>query len=60
VMVNECPRRGRRRSRRMQGLPVVLFLLSIVAGGFGEFYVPDKLIVSSSDAAATAKKRHCA
>jgi hypothetical protein len=32
----------------------VLFLLSIVAGGFGEFYVPDKLIVPS-DAAATAK-----
>ena len=32
----------------------VLFLLSIVAGGFGEFYVPSKLIVSG-DAAATAK-----
>jgi hypothetical protein len=32
----------------------VLFLLSIVAGGFGEFYVPSKLIVSG-DAEATAK-----
>lgn len=32
----------------------VLFLLSMVAGGFGEFYVPSKLIVSH-DAAATAK-----
>jgi uncharacterized protein DUF4386 len=32
----------------------VLFLLSMVAGGFGEAYVPSKLIVST-DAAATAK-----
>ncbi len=32
----------------------VLFLLSLVAGGFGEFYVPSTLIVSS-DATATAK-----
>jgi len=32
----------------------VLFLLSIVAGGFGEAYVPSKLIVSG-DATATAK-----
>src|SRR5260370_5537995 len=32
----------------------VLFLLTIVAGGFGEVYVPSKLIVSA-DAAATAK-----
>ena len=31
----------------------VLFLVSMVAGGFGEFYVPTKLIVSH-DAAATA------
>jgi len=31
----------------------VLFLLTIVAGGFGELYVPSKLIVSA-DAAATA------
>ena len=31
----------------------VLFLLTIVAGGFGEFYVPSKLIVSA-DATATA------
>jgi hypothetical protein len=31
----------------------VLFLLSFVAGGFGEVYVPSKLIVSA-DAAATA------
>ena len=30
-----------------------LFLLSVVAGGFGEFFVPHKLIVSS-DATATA------
>ena len=36
---------------RMAG---ALFLLTIVAGGFGEFYVPSKLIVSG-DAAATAK-----
>lgn len=35
---------------RMAGL---LFLVSIVAGGFGEWYVPHKLIVSG-DAAATA------
>ena len=34
-----------------------LFLLTIVAGGFGEFYVPSKLIVSG-DAAATAKNIH--
>ena len=32
----------------------VLFLLSIVAGGFGEFYVPSQLFVSG-DAGATAK-----
>lgn len=32
----------------------VLLLLSLVAGGFGEFYVPSKLIVSA-DAAATAR-----
>jgi hypothetical protein len=32
----------------------VLFLLSLVAGGFGEYYVPSRLIVSA-DAAATAK-----
>jgi hypothetical protein len=31
----------------------VLFLLSLIAGGFGEAYVPSKLILSS-DAAATA------
>jgi hypothetical protein len=31
----------------------VLFLLSLVAGGFGEMYVPSKLIVSG-DATATA------
>jgi uncharacterized protein DUF4386 len=35
---------------RMAG---VLFLISIVAGGFGEFFVPSKLIVSA-DATATA------
>jgi hypothetical protein len=35
----------------------VLFLLTIVAGGFGEFYVPSRLIVSG-DAAATAKNIH--
>jgi hypothetical protein len=32
----------------------VLFLFSIVAGGFGEFYVPSRLIVAA-DAAATAR-----
>ena len=32
----------------------VLFLLSLAAGGFGEFYVPSKLVVSA-DAAATVK-----
>jgi hypothetical protein len=32
----------------------VLFLISLVAGGFGEFYVPSKLIVSA-DASATAQ-----
>ena len=32
----------------------VLLLLSLVAGGFGEAYVPSKLIVSS-DATATAQ-----
>jgi hypothetical protein len=32
----------------------VLFLVSMVAGGLGEFYIPTKLIVSG-DAAATAK-----
>lgn len=32
----------------------VLFLVSMVAGGLGEFYIPSKLIVSG-DAAATAK-----
>ena len=32
----------------------VLFLLTIIAGGFGEAYVPAKLVVSG-DAAATAK-----
>ncbi|MBI3675067.1 MAG: DUF4386 domain-containing protein [Proteobacteria bacterium] len=32
----------------------LLLLISLVAGGFGEFYVPSKVIVSS-DAAATAK-----
>jgi len=35
----------------------VLFLLSVVAGGFGEAYVPSTLIVSR-DAAATAKNIH--
>src|SRR5260370_35163541 len=35
----------------------VLFLLSVVAGGFGEAYVPSTLIVSG-DAAATAKNIH--
>ncbi len=35
----------------------VLFLLSFVAGGFGEAYVPSKLIVSG-DATATANNIH--
>ena len=32
----------------------ILFLLSLVAGGFGEAYVPSRLMVSS-DATATAQ-----
>src|SRR5438874_12272077 len=35
----------------------VLLLFSMVAGGFGEVYVPSRIIVSS-DAAATAKNIH--
>ena len=35
----------------------VLFVLSIVAGGFGEAYVPSKVIVSG-DATATANNIH--
>ena len=35
----------------------VLFLISIVAGAFGELWVPSKLIVSA-DATATAKNIH--
>ena len=35
----------------------ILFLLSLVAGGFGEFYVPSTLIVPG-DAAATANNIH--
>src|SRR5437763_14467060 len=35
----------------------VLFLVSVVAGGFGEAYVPSKIIVSA-DATATAKNIH--
>ena len=36
----------------------VLFLLSIVAGGFGEAYVPSKLIVSGDAAATVANLRN--
>jgi hypothetical protein len=39
---------------RIAGL---LFLFTIVAGGFGEFYIPSKLIVSA-DATATANNIH--
>jgi hypothetical protein len=49
--------RLRARSASMQTyarIAGVLFLLTILAGGFGEVYVPSKLIVSG-DAAATAK-----
>lgn len=35
----------------------VLFLISILAGGFGEFFVPTELIVSG-DATATANNIH--
>ncbi|OGA45868.1 MAG: hypothetical protein A3G24_18455 [Betaproteobacteria bacterium RIFCSPLOWO2_12_FULL_62_13] len=40
-------------AQRYARIAGVLFLLSIVAGGFGEAYVPSKLVVSG-DAAATA------
>src|SRR5258708_28403424 len=36
----------------------VLFLLSMVAGGFGEAYVPSKLIVSADPAATVANLRN--
>ena len=36
----------------------VLFLLSLVAGGFGEAYVPSKLIVSTDSAATVANIRN--
>jgi hypothetical protein len=36
----------------------VLFLLSLVAGGFGEAYVPSKLIVSADPAATAANLRN--
>ncbi len=36
----------------------VLFLLSLVAGGFGEAYVPSKLIVSADPAATAANIRN--
>src|SRR6266436_3113062 len=36
----------------------VLFLLSLVAGGFGEAYVPSKLIVSADPTATAANLRN--
>jgi hypothetical protein len=54
---NENPRLGRSRATSVQTyarVAGVLFLLSLIAGGFGEAYVPSKLIVSS-DATATAQ-----
>src|SRR5882724_11963891 len=36
----------------------VLFLVSLVAGGFGEAYVPSKLIVSGDAAATVANLRN--
>src|SRR5258708_19629351 len=36
----------------------VLFLLSMVAGGFGEAYVPSKLIVSADPTATAANLRN--
>jgi hypothetical protein len=54
---NEADRRAQARTSSVQAyarIAGVLFLLSFVAGGFGEAYVPSLLIVSG-DAAATAK-----
>jgi hypothetical protein len=48
-IANEAGRRARARARSVQTyarIAGVLFLLSFVAGGFGEAYVPSKLIVS--------------
>jgi hypothetical protein len=55
--VNDDRRVARARAASVQTyarIAGVLFLLSIVAGGFGEVYVPSKIIVSA-DATATAK-----
>ena len=58
--VNDDRRLARARAASVQTyarIAGVLFLLSIVAGGFGEAYVPSKVIVSA-DAAATANNIH--
>ena len=52
--MNSVPKASVQTYARVAG---VLFLISIVAGGFGEAYVPSKLIVSA-DATATAKNIH--
>ena len=54
---NESRQRGPDRATSIQTyarIAGVLCLISLVAGGFGEFYVPSKLIVSG-DAATTAR-----
>src|ERR1700678_2828328 len=54
---NEDPQIAHTRTASVQTyakIAGILFLLSIVAGGFGEAYVPSRLIVSS-DATATAQ-----
>lgn len=54
---NEGSRRAHAREASVQTYARIagaLFLISLVAGGFGEFYAPSALIVSA-DAAATAK-----
>jgi uncharacterized protein DUF4386 len=59
-IANEAGRRARARATSVQTyarIAGVLFLLSFVAGGFGEAYVPSKLIVSG-DATATANSIH--
>jgi hypothetical protein len=53
---NEAPRPSQistRSAQRYARIAGFLFLITLVAGGFGEFYVPSKIIVSGN-AAATA------
>ena len=57
AIANEAGRPADARARSVQAYARaagVLFLISFVAGGFGEAYVPSQLMVSA-DAAATAK-----